>query len=142
MKINNNLNNKATLKEQAQNIYKSIGKFNILNDKKLLEQIQTEILNKASQGETELTFYLRKFPTNFRGAYGFSDPVIVVDLNQYPTTTFKEVLHDFVQWCVSKGFDKKDITYTLPNPEYTNEPLIYSITVDWSEKKKGTNIDE
>jgi len=27
-------------------------------------------------------------------------------------------------------------------PEYTNEPLIYSITVDWSEKKKGTNIDE
>ena len=144
MKINNNLNNeKINLKQKAQTIVKSISKYNFLNDQEILKKIENAILNTANDGETEFTFYLRQMPKGYTGAHGFVVNSIVIDLNEYPTTTFKEVLHDFVQWCVSKGFDKEDVTYTLPNnAKFTNEPLIYSITVDWSEKKNIKIPDE
>lgn len=144
MKINNNLNNeKINLKQKAQTIVKSISKYNFLKDQEVLEKIENAILNNANNGETEFTFYLRQLPDGYTGAHGFITNTIVIDLNQYPTTTFKEVLHDFMQWCISKGFDEEDISYTLPNnAKFTNEPLIYAITVDWSEKKKGMNVDE
>ena len=99
MKINNNLNNdKINLKQKAQTIVKSISKYNLLNDQELLEKIENAILNNANNGETYFTFYLRQLPDSFVGGHGFVPNSIVIDLNQYPTTTFKEVLHDFLYY--------------------------------------------
>ena len=90
MKINNNLNNeKINLKQKAQTIVKSISKYNFLNDQEVLEKIENAILNNANNGETEFTFYLRQLPDGYTGVHGFITNTIVIDLNQYPTTTFK-----------------------------------------------------
>ena len=143
MKINNNLNNeKVNLKQKAQAISNSVIKYDVFNDREKLEQIENAILNVANNGETELTFYLRKMPQGFRGIHGFTVNEIVIDLDDYPTTTFNQVIYDLTRWFVSKGFDEKDIVYTLPKyPAGNNEPLISSVTVNWKEKK-GTNVNE
>lgn len=114
MKINNNLNNnKATLKEQAQNIYNSIAKYNILNDEDLLYQIQNKILNKANQGERELNIYLRKMPKGYNGAHSFSISSIVIDLDKYPTTTMREVYDTLKNGFKHKVFCHKMFSISL-----------------------------
>lgn len=132
MKINNNLNNKATLKEQAQNIYNSIAKYNILNDEDLLYQIQSKILNEANQGERELNIYLRKMPKGYNGAHSFSISSIVIDLDKYPTTTMREVYDTLKKWLQTQGFLPQDVFYLPPSEDENGcEPLIGTITVKW-----------
>lgn len=143
MKINNILNNsKLNLKQQAQAICNSVIKYDVFNDKEKLERIETEILNRANNGETELTIYLRKMPQGFRGVHGFTVDAIVIDLDDYPTTTFNQVIYDLTRWFVSKGFTTEDVYFTLPENNKISDPLVASVTVSWEEKKKGMNVDE
>ena len=143
MKINNNLNNeKINLKQKAQTICNSVIKYDVFNDREKLEQIENAILNVANNGETELTFYLRKTPKSFHGCYGFTVGAIVIDLDDYPTTTFHQVIYDLTRWFVSKGFTAEDVYFTLPENNKTSDPLVASVTVNWEEKKKGMNVDE
>ena len=132
MKINNLNDNKATFKEQAQNIVNSIIKFNILNDEDLQYQIQSEILNAANNGERKLNIYLRRLPKGFSGVHGFSSSVIVISLDNYPTTTMREVYDELAKWLQTQGFLPQDIYY-LPPSENENgcEPLIGTVTVQW-----------
>lgn len=142
MKVNNLKNSKLNLKELAQKLSNSVTKYNVFNDKEVLERIEKAILNVAENGETKFTFYLRKMPQGFKGTHAFTVDAIVIDLDDYPTTTFNKVAYDLIQWFKSKGFDEKDIVYTLPKyPAGNNEPLISSVTVNWKEKK-GTNVNE
>ena len=132
MKINNNLNNKkATLKEQAQNIYNSIAKFNAL-DENLLYRISSAILNEANQGERELNIYLRKMPTGYMGNDDFGNSsIIVIDLDKYPTTTMKEVYEQLVEWLKTQGFLPQDVSFWCSENQNKNEPIIGTVTVKW-----------
>ena len=133
MKINNNLDNdKATLKEQAQNIVNSIVKFNIFNDEDLQYKIQSKILNEANNGERKLNIYLRKMPKNYRGVHGFSISSVVINLDNYPTTTMKEIYDELAKWLQIQGFLPQDIFYTPPSEDENScEPLIGTVTVKW-----------
>ena len=89
MKVNNNLNKeKMNLKEQAQNIVKSISKYNFLNDQEILKKIENAILNTANNGETVFTFYLRQMTKGYTGPHCFAVDAILIDFNVFPTTTF------------------------------------------------------
>lgn len=132
MKINNLNDNKATLKEQAQNIVNSIVKFNIFNDEDLKYKIQSKILNEANNGERYLNIYLRKMPKGYNGAHGFSISSIVIDLDKYPTTTMREVYDELAKWLQTQGFLPQDVFYLPPSEDENGcEPLIGTVTVKW-----------
>lgn len=126
MKVNNNLN----LKQAAQTISKSIVKYHVLNNEEILLQIQNEILNKAKLGEKELNIYLRKMPKTYY-AHRFANPSIVIDLDEYPTTTMEEVYDELTKWLQIQGFLPQDILYTPPRAENFDEPIIATVTVKW-----------
>ena len=129
MKINNLNDKKATLKEQAQRICDSIAKFDVLNNEKLLYQIQSKILNEANQGVKQLTVYVCKTPKDSKNTYNFTNSNFVIDLDDYPTTTVKEVCDELVTWLQnpSQGFLSQDIFLCISE----NEPIIGTITIQW-----------